>query len=93
MGKLVTQGLEATDPIYSKGLGAWAAELKDEFGTDYAGMMDAMTKGVEPVTLFDIGPELNKYEKAARERANAVMRQSYPDRFGVAAHEIGPEGD
>jgi hypothetical protein len=84
VSKLVTQGLEATDPIYSKGLGAWAAEMKAEFGNDYAGILDAMTKGVEPVSLFDIGPDLNKYEKAARERANAVMRQSYPDRFGAA---------
>lgn len=85
VAKLVTQGLEATDPIYSKGLGAWAAELKGEYGTDFSGMLDAMTKGMEPIGLFDVGPDLNKYEIAARERANAVMRQSYPDRFGEEA--------
>ncbi|KKM18013.1 hypothetical protein LCGC14_1669960 [marine sediment metagenome] len=83
VAKLVAQGLEATDPIYSKGLGSWAAEMKAEFGNDYSSMLDAMTKGTEPISLFDIGPDLNKYEIAARKRSNVVMRQSYPDRFGV----------
>ncbi len=82
VAKLVSQGLEATDPIYSKGLGAWASEMKGEFGTDFAGMLDAMTKGTEPISLFDVDPTSNKHEQAARNRYNAVLRQSYPERFG-----------
>jgi hypothetical protein len=85
--KLVSQGLEATDPIYDKSLGAWVDELKASFGTaDYSKVFDAMTKGMEPTSLFDITDDLSKKQKAARERMNAIMKQSYPDRYG---EEIG----
>ncbi|HEC65166.1 MAG TPA: hypothetical protein ENI23_07730 [bacterium] len=76
----------ALGTVNNSSLGGRAARMRDLVGGDFKAVFDEMTKSIQVPKLYDISPDMNKYDVEYRTWFNNYLSSRYPE-----LQEIGIE--
>ena len=69
----------ALGTVNNSSLGGRAARMRDLVGGDYGAVFEEMTKSIQVPKLYDISPDMNKYDVEHRTWFNNYLSSRYPE--------------
>ena len=69
----------ALGTVQNSSLGGRAARMRDLVGGDFGAVFEEMTKSVQVPKLYDISPDMNKYDVEYRTWFNDYLKSRYPE--------------
>ena len=73
----------ALGTVHDSSLGGRAARMRDLMGGNYTAVFEELTKSVQVPKLYNIFPDMNKYDVEYRTHFNDYLRSRYPELQGV----------
>ncbi len=73
----------ALGTVYDSSLGGRAARMRELAGGNFTAVFEEMTKSMPVPKLYDISPEMNKYDVEYRTWFNNYLGSRYPELQGV----------
>ena len=79
----------ALGTVHNSSLGGRAARMRDLVGGDFQNVFEEMTKSIQVPKLYEISPDMNKYDVEYRTWYNNYLSSRYPDLEG--SEFVGPQ--